>query len=158
MVEAAPPGKVVPSHGLEAVKNITFGSARRGRQRELEYRIAKELLQSICYPSAPLPFSGLLVAGAASGALTWLVLKPIELMGPLGIIQSIHCHHGLPGFWRGQKGTLVRETGGSTAWFGSYKAISALFRSGSRSKSRFRGAARAPSAAGQPRRRRLPYF
>ncbi|KAI9822067.1 MAG: hypothetical protein M1826_000575 [Phylliscum demangeonii] len=121
-------------HGLEAVKNITFGS------RELEYCIAKELLQSTCYPSAPLPFSGLLVAWAASGALTWLVLKPIELMGPLAIIQSIHRHHGLSGFWRGQMGTLVRETGGSTAWFGSYKAISALFRSGSRSKSRFRGA------------------
>ncbi|KAI9833553.1 MAG: hypothetical protein M1826_007167 [Phylliscum demangeonii] len=96
MVDAAPPpGKVLPSHGLEAVKDITF-AARHGRQRELEYRIAKELLQSTCYPSAPLPFSGLLVAGA--------------------IIQSM--------------GSLVRETGGSTAWFGgSYEAISALFRS-----------------------------
>ncbi|KAI9833219.1 MAG: hypothetical protein M1826_000132 [Phylliscum demangeonii] len=148
MVEAAPPGKVVPSHGLEAVKNITFGSVRHGRQRELEYRIAKELLQSICYPSAPLPFTGLLVAGAASGALTWLVLKPIKLMGTLAIIPSIHRHHDLPGFWRGQMGTLVRETGGSTAWFGSSKAISALFRSRSRSRSesRFRGAARVPAA------------
>ncbi|KAI9815427.1 MAG: hypothetical protein M1826_002057 [Phylliscum demangeonii] len=148
----------MPSHGLEAVIDITFGSLRHGRQRELEYRIAKELLPLICYPSAPLSFSGLLVAGAVSGALTSLVLKPMELvkcqmqvppgarpsrraqMGPLAIIQSIHRPHGLPGFWRGQMGTLVRETGGSMAWFGSYEAMPALFRSRSRSRTKSRSA------------------
>ncbi|KAI9822072.1 MAG: hypothetical protein M1826_000580 [Phylliscum demangeonii] len=131
------------------------------------YRIAKELLQSTFYPSAPLPFSGLLVAGAASGALTSLVLTPIELvkcqmqvppgplpspraqMGPLAIIRSIHRHHGLPGFWRGQMGTLVRETGGSTAWFGSYEAMSAFFRSRSRSRSRSESRSAGPLALHQ---------
>jgi ornithine carrier protein len=32
------------------------------------------------------------------------------------------------GLWRGQMGTLIRETGGSAAWFGSYEAVSAIFR------------------------------
>ncbi|KAI9808056.1 MAG: hypothetical protein M1826_004373 [Phylliscum demangeonii] len=101
------------------------------------YRTAKELLQSTCYPSAPLPsaplpFSGLLVAGAACH-------RARAQIGPLAVIQSMHRHQGLPGFWRGQMGTLVRETGGSTAWFGSYEAMSALFRSRSRSESRSAG-------------------
>ena len=48
--------------------------------------------------------------------------------GPLTLIATIYRHEGLKGFWRGQVGTLIRETGGSAAWFGSYEAISAIFR------------------------------
>jgi ornithine carrier protein len=47
---------------------------------------------------------------------------------PLSLIASIYRHHGLLGFWRGQLGTLIRETGGSAAWFGSYEGVSAAFR------------------------------
>jgi ornithine carrier protein len=47
---------------------------------------------------------------------------------PLSLISSIYRHHGLLGFWRGQLGTLIRETGGSAAWFGSYEGVSAAFR------------------------------
>jgi ornithine carrier protein len=47
---------------------------------------------------------------------------------PLSIITSIYRHHGLLGFWHGQLGTLIRETGGSAAWFGSYEGVSAAFR------------------------------
>jgi ornithine carrier protein len=32
------------------------------------------------------------------------------------------------GFWHGQMGTLIRETGGSASWFGSYEGVSLLFR------------------------------
>ncbi|KAI9812369.1 MAG: hypothetical protein M1826_002836 [Phylliscum demangeonii] len=89
-----------------------------GRQRELEYHIAKELLQSTCYPSAPLSLSGLLVAGAASGALIWLVLKPIELVkcqmaGATGPTADATRADGPAGHH--PMGALVRETGGSTA-------------------------------------------
>lgn len=49
--------------------------------------------------------------------------------GPLSIIASVFRHHGIFGFWRGQLGTLIRETGGSAAWFGSYEGVSAFFRS-----------------------------
>lgn len=87
--------------------------------------------------------SALLFSGSIAGAFTSLLLTPIELVkckmqvpvvqpavkiGPLGIISSIFRHQGLKGFWHGQTGTLIRETGGSAAWFGSYEAMSVLFR------------------------------
>jgi len=90
--------------------------------------------------------SALLVCGAASGAFTSLALTPIELVkckmqvpletgnvnirspGPLAIMASVYRHQGIPGFWRGQLGTLIRETGGSAAWFGSYEGVSLFFR------------------------------
>jgi ornithine carrier protein len=45
------------------------------------------------------------------------------------IISSVYTHHGVLGFWHGQLGTLIRETGGSAAWFGSYESVKAFFRS-----------------------------
>lgn len=94
----------------------------------------------------PLPFSGLLISGAASGAFTSVLLTPIELVkckmqvpstggtrsGPLKIIATVFRHHGVFGLWRGQMGTLIRETGGSAAWFGSYEGVSAIFRKSNR--------------------------
>jgi mitochondrial ornithine carrier protein len=99
-----------------------------------------------------LPFSALLVAGATSGAFTSFLLTPIELVkcklqvlapspraasdlgyttprppGPLQLIRLILRSHGLLGFWHGQLGTLIRETGGSAAWFGSYEGVKILF-------------------------------
>ena len=44
------------------------------------------------------------------------------------IISSVYAHHGPLGFWHGQLGTLIRETGGSAAWFGSYEAVKAASR------------------------------
>ncbi|KAK5055966.1 hypothetical protein LTR84_012516 [Exophiala bonariae] len=98
-----------------------------------------------------LPFSALLGCGAASGAFTSLLLTPIELIkckmqvlpppqmasqlgytrpkapGPLQLIKAVFRNHGLLGFWHGHMGTLIRETGGSAAWFGSYEAVKMLF-------------------------------
>ena len=99
-----------------------------------------------------LPFTYLLGCGAASGAFTSVALTPIELVkckmqvpispspmttqlgyttsrgpGPIQIISSIFRNHGLLGFWHGQMGTLIRETGGSAAWFGSYEGVKLLF-------------------------------
>jgi mitochondrial ornithine carrier protein len=126
------------------------------------YRIAQDILVATI-PSlrslpestnakASLPFSALLVAGAASGAFTSLLLTPIELVkckmqvplppshlasdlgyaatkppGPLQLIRLIFKSQGLLGFWHGQLGTLIRETGGSAAWFGSYEGVKILF-------------------------------
>ena len=98
------------------------------------------------------PLPTLVCAGAASGAVTSLVLTPIELVKcqmqvpvpaarsdalaptrpprrprPTMIVASIYRRHGWLGFWHGQLGTLIRETGGSAAWFGSYEAILRLF-------------------------------
>ena len=90
-----------------------------------------------------LPFAALLLCGAASGAFTSLALTPIELVKckmqvPLtgssnqrsisNIIRTIFATQGIAGFWHGQLGTLIRETGGSAAWFGSYEATKILFK------------------------------
>jgi ornithine carrier protein len=126
------------------------GAAIENSSLFFSYRVAQGLLQSTVYPSSEaLPFSGLLISGAASGAFTSLLLTPIELVkckmqvpisstatkpGPLSIIAAVFRHHGVLGLWRGQMGTLIRETGGSAAWFGSYEGVSALFRKYSSSR------------------------
>ncbi|KAI9370965.1 mitochondrial carrier domain-containing protein [Aspergillus egyptiacus] len=110
------------------------------------YRVVQDLLRATCYSSTePLPFSALLLSGAASGSITSLALTPVELIkckmqvpvdipgaksyGPLKLIVTVFRQDGILGFWRGQLGTLIRETGGGAAWFGMYEGVSALFRS-----------------------------
>ena len=107
------------------------------------YRIIQDALRVVTRrPTETLPFSALLLCGAASGSVTSLLLTPIELVkcklqvletpgyrtGPLALVSSVFRQNGILGFWRGQLGTLIRETGGSAAWFGSYEAVTALFR------------------------------
>lgn len=43
----------------------------------------------------------------------------------ISLFFAIYRHHGVFGFWHGQLGTLIRETGGSAAWFGSYEGTKA---------------------------------
>lgn len=92
-----------------------------------------------------LPFAVLLGCGAASGAFTSVALTPIELVkckmqvpatssgGAFRpptipqIIGNVFRTHGFKGFWHGQLGTLIRETGGSAAWFGSYEGVKMLY-------------------------------
>ncbi|KAL4783876.1 mitochondrial carrier domain-containing protein [Aspergillus varians] len=110
------------------------------------YRVVQDILRATYYSSTePLPFSALLFSGAASGSITSLALTPIELIkckmqvpsqnpagrapGPLKLIVAVFHQDGILGFWRGQMGTLIRETGGGAAWFGGYEGVSALFRS-----------------------------
>ena len=128
-----------------------IGAAIETSSLFFSYRIAQDVLQK-AIPSLrankgrgePLPLSALMASGAASGAFTSLLLTPIELvkcqmqiplsvsiqqgLGPISVISSVFRHRGLFGFWHGQMGTLIRETGGSAAWFGSYEGVSALCR------------------------------
>ncbi|KAF6236602.1 hypothetical protein HO173_005383 [Letharia columbiana] len=124
-----------------------LGAAIETSSLFFSYRIAQTALQAtIISPENgnPLPLSALIASGGASGAFTSLLLTPIELVkcqmqvplspssvqgpGPLSIIASVFRHYGILGFWHGQLGTLIRETGGSAAWFGSYEGVSAQFR------------------------------
>ena len=96
------------------------------------------------------PLLAKFACGAASGAFTSLLLTPIELIkcqiqvptlhitpqkvlgsarqpGTLTVIASVYHHRGVLGFWHGQLGTLIRETGGSAAWFGSYESVMGTF-------------------------------
>ncbi|KAF2187738.1 mitochondrial carrier [Zopfia rhizophila CBS 207.26] len=97
-------------------------------------------------PDQELPYSALLWCGAISGAFASLFLTPIELVkckmqiplqtptasirrpGILSIIASIYRHQGFMGYWHGQLGTLIRETGGGAAWFGGFEGTKLLFK------------------------------
>lgn len=114
-----------------------------------EQAAQKVLFASGLYSSdVPLPLSALFFTGGVAGAITSLVLTPVELVkckmqvptatstdglitrqaSISSIIRNVFRHHGLMGFWHGQMGTLIRETGGCAAWFGSKETVSMLFR------------------------------
>jgi hypothetical protein len=63
------------------------------------------------------------VAAAASAPLR-------ELPGPLAILRDAIRADGMRGLWLGQTGTLIRETGGSAAWFGTKELVCKLLRRG----------------------------
>lgn len=135
-----------------------FGAAAETACLFFAYRLAQDLLRSTVlsdYGDEKLPLGALVTAGAMSGGVTSIVLTPIELVkcrmqvplqssvdpslgrsglsarsiGPLAVIRDVHRREGLRGFWRGQLGTLFRETGGSAAWFGSYEMMTLYFKS-----------------------------
>ena len=86
------------------------------------------------------------MTGAFSGAMTSLVLTPVELvkckiqvpaksdggagaaLKPIAVIKDIWRHQGLRGFWHGQLGTLIRESGGCAAWFGTKETVTKMMR------------------------------
>ena len=125
-----------------------FGAAIEASSLFFSYRVAQNLIRAMLPQEAKrnenLPLGALVACGGASGAFTSLFLTPIELVkcqmqvplsslmyrqqGPISVISSIFRHHGVLGFWHGQLGTLIREMGGSAAWFGSYECVSELFR------------------------------
>ena len=117
-----------------------------------------------------LPLSALTACGAASGAFTSLVLTPIELVkckmqvhsssppsrSLVSIIASVFRHDGILGFWRGQLGTLIRETGGTAAWFGSYEGASAVLRRYNESKAHT--SSPEEDGQGQPKSSSIPLY
>ncbi len=94
-----------------------------------------------------LPIPALFTAGAISGAFASFVLTPIELIkcqmqvqrlystpetakhnGIIYLVKEVVKKEGLKGFWKGQTGTFLRESGGSASWFGAYEYVSLFFR------------------------------
>ncbi|SCV69832.1 BQ2448_1226 [Microbotryum intermedium] len=89
-----------------------------------------------------LNFSHLAISAAAAGACASFVLTPVELVkckmqvqgslqptsapqrGPVSIFRFILKADGIKGLWLGQTGTLIRETGGSIAWFSAFELCS----------------------------------
>lgn len=129
-----------------------FGAAVETSSLFFSYRLAQDAVVSFTPTlrkekeanggKVELPFTALLGCGAASGAFTSVALTPIELVkckmqvptqpgvtrSITGIIRSVIATQGLRGLWHGQLGTLIRETGGSAAWFGSYEGVKILFK------------------------------
>lgn len=52
----------------------------------------------------------------------------VKRHSPLSVIRDVFRHQGIRGFWHGQLGTLIRETGGSAAWFGTKETVTVAFR------------------------------
>ncbi|KAG8755315.1 hypothetical protein FRC14_004145, partial [Serendipita sp. 396] len=93
----------------------------------------------------PLSLGQLAIAAGGAGAVASFLLTPIEhvkcklqvqmlsagvlavsggntpeirkLKGPFSILTSVVCTNGVRGLWLGQTGALLRESGGSAAWF-----------------------------------------
>ncbi|GLB39255.1 putative mitochondrial carrier (TC 2.A.29) family protein [Lyophyllum shimeji] len=88
----------------------------------------------------------LALAAAGAGMFTSFLLTPIELVkckmqvqmlvtptsaaaelpGPISVLVSVIRSSGLRGLWRGHTGTLIRETGGTAAWFSTKEFVARL--------------------------------
>lgn len=51
-----------------------------------------------------------------------------DLPGPFAILRDVIRTAGVRGLWLGQAGTLIRETGGSGAWFGTKELVCKILR------------------------------
>ncbi|KAF4996014.1 hypothetical protein FGRMN_4762 [Fusarium graminum] len=109
--------------------------------------LGRELLfaSSLASREQGLSLPYLWLTGAFSGAFTSFVLTPIELvkcriqapmladgsastpLRPIPVIKQVFRQEGLRGFWHGQLGTLIREAGGGSAWFGAKETVTSMF-------------------------------
>ncbi|THV07392.1 mitochondrial carrier [Dendrothele bispora CBS 962.96] len=121
----------------------------------LSYRELQNLIRRYTGQPEPqkLPLSELALAAAGAGAITSLVLTPVELVkckmqvqmlvpqsssavgaggvparlpGPIPVLMSVIRTSGFSGLWLGQSGTFIRETGGGVAWFGTKEYVASL--------------------------------
>ncbi|CAA7263256.1 unnamed protein product [Cyclocybe aegerita] len=98
-------------------------------------------------PEEKLPLYHLALAAAGAGAFTSFLLTPIELVkckmqvqmlvnptggssrslpGPISVLASVIRTTGIRGLWLGHTGTLIRETGGTAAWFSTKEYVASL--------------------------------
>ena len=74
----------------------------------------------------PISSAGAVAAIGISSALA--SSRSRNLPGPLAILRDAIRTDGVRGLWLGQTGTLIRETGGSAAWFGTKELVCKLLR------------------------------
>lgn len=72
------------------------------------------------------PASSSAISSSSSKASLHTVAKPH--MGVYELVVDNLKTSGVKGLWKGQLGTLLRETGGSAAWFGAYEYVTASFK------------------------------
>lgn len=135
-------GISAPLFGAAVETSSLFFSYRLAQDAVVAYSPALRKQKELNNGKIELPFTVLLGCGAASGAFTSVALTPIELVkckmqvpthpgvtrSIPSIIRSVIATQGPLGLWHGQLGTLIRETGGSAAWFGSYEGVKMLFK------------------------------
>jgi ornithine carrier protein len=58
--------------------------------------------------------------------VTTINSMPKPLPGPINVLMSVIHTTGFRGLWLGHTGTLIRETGGTAAWFGTKEYVASL--------------------------------
>lgn len=105
------------------------------------YNFAQDLIKMSRNDKKELSQTDKLICGAFSGLCTSFVLTPIELIKCRmqvetirhqsktlpQIVSSVVSEHGVKGLWKGANSTILREVGGSIAWFGNYEFTLGLF-------------------------------
>ncbi|KAK4085421.1 uncharacterized protein Triagg1_411 [Trichoderma aggressivum f. europaeum] len=124
-----------------------FGAAAETSSLFLFESVGRELLykSSVASRDKEMTLPLLWLTGAISGVFTSFVLTPIELvkcriqaptlsegapvapLRPTAVIREVYRHGGIRGFWHGQLGTLIREAGGCSAWFGAKETATKAF-------------------------------
>ncbi|KAG7794166.1 hypothetical protein KL929_005277 [Ogataea haglerorum] len=117
-----------------------IGASLEASSLFFSYKIAQDLI-NISQGNrinTELPFGQRLLCGCFSGITTSFILTPVELIKcqlqvdnlkvgqanytSLGhVIKTILKQEGARGLWKGQTTTMVREAGGTAAWFGCYE-------------------------------------
>jgi mitochondrial ornithine carrier protein len=75
---------------------------------------------------APPPSTSPIPAVQFTGTVPANTHPMARLPGPIEVLKTVVRTTGLRGLWLGQTGTLIRETGGSAAWFGSKEFTAGL--------------------------------
>lgn len=73
---------------------------------------------------------GLLPAAVVSttgGPVARMAIDFSKLPGPFAVLRQTIASTGIRGLWLGHSGTLLRETGGSSAWFSAFEVVSRAF-------------------------------
>ncbi|ODV76152.1 Ort1p [Cyberlindnera jadinii NRRL Y-1542] len=122
------------------ISSPIVGAAAENATLFVSYNIAQTAIKKhVLQTKDDLTIPYLVLCGGISGLVASYVLTPIELIKCKMQVESLYSNKtssitqlcravwrtgGLAGFWHGQTGTLLRECGGSAAWFGVYEFVS----------------------------------
>jgi hypothetical protein len=117
------------------LRSRSSGSPLNWSGRRLSHRLCRTPIElvKVKMQVTLLTCEGLMSAPVSTGGATALSTgqgpRPnfATLPGPLAIIRQTVASHGFRGLWLGQSGTLLRETGGSSAWFTAFEMVSRAF-------------------------------
>lgn len=93
---------------------------------QVQMLISPSIPPSVLASSTSIPLSAAATATLPPSSAAAAAASLRALPGPLEIITSIYRQFGLRGFWLGHTGTLIRETGGSAAWFSTKEFVASL--------------------------------
>jgi len=91
----------------------------------------KMQVQMLVTGTSPAVVQSVIGASSTAATATLASLNPRtaqKLPGPISVLTSIIRTTGFRGLWLGHMGTLIREAGGSAAWFSTKEFVASLLR------------------------------